>query len=387
MTTPRIYMVAAEASGDLLARETVGYLRARRPDAEIAGIGGDELAKVGVISPIDVSPLSIVGLLDGLKIYGTVLKLVEAAIEDILTFKPDTVVLVDSWGFMIRIAERLKARAPEIKILKLVGPQIWATRPGRAKKLAAVVDHLVCLHAMEAPYYEPFQLPVTVMGSPALSRTTKGNGKAYRERMGIRESDRVLLVLPGSRPSEVRRVAPALIEAAKEVKAQAPDTIVGFSPASSVRQVFLEQHPSLKDWAIISDADDVGADIMTAADYALACSGTVTSELAVQGTPFLVAYKAGWITWAIARAFLYKPQHITLLNIAADDTEIAPEFLQTKLKPEAMAVEALKMLQDDTARIAQIDAQNKALSRMGEGDEAAASIAANVIIDVSISAG
>lgn len=386
MSAPRIYMVAAEASGDLLAREVVEYLRARKPDAEIAGIGGDELAKVGIVSPIDVSPLSIVGLLDGVKIYGTVLKLVEAAIEDILAFKPDTVVLVDSWGFMIRIAERLKARAPEIQIVKLVGPQIWATRPGRAKKLAAVVDHLVCLHAMEVPYYEPFQLPVTVMGSPALSRTRKGNGEAYRERMGIRETDRVLLVLPGSRPSEVRRVAPALIEAAQRVKAEAPDTIVIFSPASSVRQLFIEQYENLEDWAIVSAADDVGADIMTAADYALACSGTVTSELAVQGTPFLVAYKAGWITWAIARAFLYKPKHITLLNIAADDTEIVLEFLQTKLKPEAMAAEALRMLHDESALKAQVDAQNKALSRMGEGDEAAASIAANVIIDVSTSA-
>ena len=383
----RIYMVAAEASGDLLARETVEYVHEISPSAEIAGIGGAELAKVGIISPIDVSPLSIVGLLDGLKIYGTVLKLVEAAVADILAFKPDVVVLVDSWGFMIRIAERLKTRAPHIKIVKLVGPQIWATRPGRAKKLAAVVDHLVCLHAMEAPYYEPFELPVTVMGSPALSRSQKGEGAAFRDRLGIDDRSKVLLVLPGSRPSEIRRVAPDLVQAAKMVKEKHHEVTVVFSPASSIRDMFIEQYPDIAEWAHVTAPEVTGADVMTAADYAFACSGTVTSELAVQGTPFLVAYKAGWITWAIARAFLYKPNHITLLNIAADDTEIAPEFLQTKLNASDMASEAVRMLFNEDALVAQIDAQNKALSQMGEGDEAAASIAAKAIINVATSAG
>ncbi|NQY13010.1 MAG: hypothetical protein HRT81_04005 [Henriciella sp.] len=132
----------------------------------------------------------------------------------------------------------------------------------------------------------------------------------------------------------------------------------------------------------MAEEDDRGADIMAAADYALACSGTVTSELAVQGTPFLVGYRTGWITWTLARYFLFKPNHITLLNIAADDSDIAPEFIQTELKATALAAEAQAMLADDGRREAQISAQNKALSRMGERDEVAAEIAAKTILGV-----
>ncbi len=383
MTSPRIFMVAAEPSGDLLARETVEALRAEAPGAQISGIGGDELAKAGITSPIDTSPLSILGLFEGLKAYGTVIKLADAAAEAIIAFKPDAVVLVDSWGFMLRVAQRVRKLDPTIKLIKLVGPQIWATRAGRAKTLAATVDHLICLHSMEAPYYEPFRLPVTVMGNPALSRTQQGDRAACRSGLGISDQEDLVLVLPGSRPSEIKRVAPTLVEAAWLLKSERSETQIVFAPALAVREAFEADFPDLSSWAQIAAADQESADLMAAADLALACSGTVTSELAVQGTPFLVGYKTGWITWALARYLLYKPTHITLLNIAADDREIAPEYVQTRFQPEALAEKSLELLNDKQALKAQIDAQNKALSRMGERDEAATIIAARAILGVT----
>lgn len=383
MAGPKLFFVAAEPSGDLLARETIESLTTMQPDAEILGIGGRELAKLGITSPIDIAPLSIVGLFDGLKVYGTVLKLADAAVDAIIEAKPDAVVLVDSWGFMVRIAKRLRSRAPQIKIIKLVGPQIWATRPGRAKTLAELVDHLICIHHMEAPFYEPFGLPVTVMGNPALSRTEIGNGAVVREKLDLPDEQKLLLVLPGSRSSEIRRVAPTLIEAAWLLKTESPDLNVLIAPAPEVREQFLQAFPGIEKWAQLSDPEDRTADIMAAADYALACSGTVTSELAVQGTPFLVAYRAGALTWFVAKNFLYKPAHITLLNIAADDTEIVPEFLQKDLRPETVAAEARRILEDLGLRQVQIDAQNKALSRMGERDEAASEIAAQAILSAT----
>tara|TARA_A100001391_G_scaffold116020_1_gene78433 strand:+ start:145 stop:513 length:369 start_codon:yes stop_codon:yes gene_type:complete len=120
---------------------------------------------------------------------------------------------------------------------------------------------------------------------------------------------------------------------------------------------------------------------MAAADYALACSGTVTSELAMQNVPFLVGYHMGWVTWAIARMFLFKPDHITLLNIAADDTEIVPEFIQTKFNATEMAKTAVDMLSSEPARRSQVLAQRKALSRMGEGQTNSAKIAAEVLLN------
>jgi len=382
MSAPRVYLVAAEPSGDLLARETVDALRAIEPDIHIDGIGGRELEKVGIKSPIDTAPLSILGLFEGLKVYGTVIKLADAAADAIIAAKPDAVILVDSWGFMVRVAQRVRARAPGIKLIKLVGPQVWATRPGRAKTLASAVDHLICIHQMEAPYYEPHGLPVTVMGNPALSRTEKGDGASVRAGLGLQEADYLLLVLPGSRPSEIKRVAPILVEAAWLMKSEAPELTIMMAPAPDVRQQFLEAFPEIEKWATVTDDADQSADILAAADLALACSGTVTSELAVQGTPFLVGYQIGWMTWALARYLLYKPDHITLLNIAADDREIAPEYVQTKFKPEIVAEKAQSLLADRGLLRAQIDAQNKALSRMGERDEAASEIAAKTILDV-----
>ncbi len=382
MPGPRVFLVAAEPSGDLLARETAEALRAKNPEIELFAIGGRELAKIGLDSPIDIAPLSILGLFEGLKAYGTVVKLADAAADAIIEAKPDAVVLVDSWGFMLRVAQRVRDRDPGIKLIKLVGPQVWATRAGRAKTLAATVDHLVCIHHMEAPYYEPHGLPVTVMGNPALSRTERGDGARFRDSIGASENDQVVLVLPGSRPSEIKRVAPVLVEAAWLMKSQNEELKIVFAPAPSVQDQFLEAFPDLQDWAQLPDEAARSADIMAASDFALACSGTVTSELAVQGTPFLVGYKTGWITWALARYLLYKPDHITLLNIAADDTEVAPEYVQTKFKPDVLAEKALSLLAEPARLQAQTDAQNKALSRMGERDEAASEIAANTILDV-----
>ena len=283
---------------------------------------------------------------------------------------------------MLRVAQRVRARDPSIKLVKLVGPQVWATRAGRAKTLAAAVDHLICIHQMEVPYYEPYGLPVTVMGNPALSRTEPGNGSRFRTSLILNVEDPIILVLPGSRPSEIKRVAPVLVEAAWLMKSQAPDLNIVMAPAPSVKEQFLGAFPDIQNWTMIPNGSVSSADIMASADFALACSGTVTSELAVQGTPFLVGYKTGWITWALARFLLYKPDHITLLNIAADDTEIAPEYIQTAFKPDVLADKALALISDASALQQQVEAQNKALSRMGERDEAASVIAAKTIIDV-----
>jgi len=382
MTSSRVYLVAAEPSGDLLARETAEALKTLAPDIELAGIGGGELKKIGITSPIDIAPLSILGLFEGLKAYGTVIKLADAAADAILEFKPDAVILVDSWGFTLRVAQRIRRRDPSIKLIKLVGPQVWATRAGRAKTLAGVVDHLICIHQMEVAYYEPHGLPVTVMGNPALSRTKIGDRQAYRAKLALSESDQMLLILPGSRPGEIKRVAPVLMETAWLLKSERPELKIVAAPALAVRDQFLRDFPNLVDWASLADERENAADVMAAADLALACSGTVTSELAVQGTPFIVGYKTGWITWALARFLLYKPDHITLLNIAADDSEVAPEYVQTNFRAGLLAERANQLLSDEAALRGQIEAQNKALSRMGERDEAAPVIAAQTVLDV-----
>lgn len=381
MTAPRIYMVAAEPSGDLMAREVVEDIRKRLPDVHISGIGGSELASVGIKSAIDISPLSILGFFEGLKAYGDVVRLADASAEAIIADKPDVVVLVDSWGFMLRVAQRVRLKAPDIRLVKLVGPQVWATRPGRAKTLASVVDHLLCIHDLEVPFYEPFGLKTTVIGNPAISRHVQGDAIRFRQTHHIPETEKILLVLPGSRPSEIKRVAPELVEAARKLKSNDPSLNIVFMPASNVASQFSEAFPGLNDWAIVSSDPGVRYDAMAAADLALACSGTVTTELAMQDTPMIVTYKTGWITWTLARGLLYSKRHITLLNIVSDDQEIVPEFVQTRQKAHDIAAKAQDWLDNPNELAAQLNRQRKALERMKEGDRDASEIAAGVILE------
>lgn len=381
MTAPRVYMVAAEASGDLLAREVVEKLRAADPDVHVSGIGGPELEAAGIVSPLDISPLSVLGFFEGLKAYGDVVRLADAAADAIISDNPDVVVLVDSWGFMLRVAQRLRLRAPDIRLVKLVGPQVWATRPGRAKTLAGVVDHLLCIHDMEVPYYAPLGLETTVIGNPAISRSQRGNAAAFRSAHAIGEDERTVLVLPGSRPSEIKRVAPALVEAARLIRQELPATRIAFFPAAGVAEQFREMFPAVGEWAIVSHADANRYDAMAAADLALACSGTVTTELAMQDTPMIVAYRTGWITWMLARGLLYQKKQITLLNIVSDDQEIVPEFVQTRQRPDLISARAIEWLKSPEKLAAQKADQRAALERMREGDKDAAEIAAGVILD------
>ena len=375
-----LYLVAAEASGDLLAREVAEWVRRKMPGVQLDGIGGAELAAIGIQSPIDISPLSVLGFVEGIKAYRDVVRLADAAADDICAKQPAVVVLVDSWGFTLRVAQRVRERAPSIRLIKLIGPQVWATRPGRAATLAATVDHLLCMHEIEAPFYEPFGLKTTVIGNPALTRAQKGNGEAFRRRHAIDPLQSVLLVLPGSRRSEISSVAPVLLDAARRVKQDLPDTRVIVQPAEPIQKVFAQRFPEIGTWAEVSLDPVERYDAMAAATVALACSGTVTSEVAMQGAPMIVGYKTGWITWALARGLLYKKTHITLLNILNGDREIVPEFVQTRFKAGLIAGKAIEWLRDPVQLASQTSRQSEALKQLTRDGKSAAEIAADAIV-------
>lgn len=380
MSSADIYLVAAEASGDLLAREVTEELRSRSPELCILGIGGSELAKVGIASPIDISPLSVLGFFEGLKAYSDVVRLADAAAASILHANPKVVVLVDSWGFMLRVARRVREAAPHIKLVKLIGPQVWATRPGRAKTLAETVDHLLCMHDIEVPYYQPHGLNTTVIGNPALSRGEKGDRESFRRQFDIQDNDIALLVLPGSRASEIARVAPALMEAARIAKQAKSDLRLFVSPADSSASSFATAFPNAgQEFSVLADGNR-RYDAMAGADIVLACSGTVTSEVAVQGTPMIVAYKTGWITWVLARGLLYSKTHITLLNILNGDKPIVPEFVQTRQVPELIAAQAMQWIEHPEMLEAQKAAQAVALMALKKEETPAAVLAAGAIL-------
>lgn len=381
MTRPaRVFVVAAEASGDTAGAELIDALRARVPDLAFAGVGGPAMTLRGVQSPFDIAELSIVGMVEGVKAYPRVVRRADETAEHAAGFAPDLCVLIDSWGFTLRVAQRLRRVAPHAVLVKYIGPQVWATRPGRARTLAAAVDHLLCIHSFETPFYEPYGLACTVVGNPVVHRPKRGDAARLRDKLGLRSDQRVLAVLPGSRRAEIARMAPVLGETAARLLKQRPDLALLVPTAESVRE---EVAAASALWPVrptLLYGEDDKFDCFSLATAALATSGTVTTELGLEGAPVVVGYRASWLTGVIAKAILRTP-YITLMNVAAGRM-IAPEFIQEAATPEKMAAAVAPLLDDPRARARQVDDQNRALDAMGRGAPSAADIAANAIVGI-----
>jgi lipid-A-disaccharide synthase len=374
--TRTIALVAGEASGDALGADLIAELRRRLPEVQVMGAGGPRMAAQGLHSAIDIDGLSVLGFVEGLKAYSRVVRLANAASGAIAAAKPDAVVLIDSWGFTLRVAQRLRPLLPQTPLIKYIGPQVFATRPGRAKTLAATVDHLICIHDFETAYYAPFGLPCTVCGHPAIGRYRPGDGPAWRARHGFAPDTPLLLLLPGSRRAEVRRVGPLLTSAAQALLARHPSARAVILAAGPVAAEVTALAANLPGAQVVQEGADK-EDAFAAATVALAASGTVTTEVALQGAPLVIAYRIGALSWVFVKRAL-KAKWATLLNIAAD-AEVAPEFLQDRATPEAITAAAGRLLTDEAARQAQIAAQNAALIKMGRGLRPAAEIAADVV--------
>lgn len=381
---PHIYVVAAERSGDLLGASLIRSLREQTGgDVTVSGIGGGAMQGEGVSSAMDIAGLSIFGWIDGLLAYKRVKAAVARAVQAILDAKPDAVVLIDSWGFTLRVAQGVRAADPTIRLIKYVGPQVFATRPGRAATLAATVDHLLTIISFDAPFYEAYGLPVTFVGNPTLERLEAGDGAAFRARHDVDSESPVLVLLFGSRHSEIRRMYGPFRNTIKRLSLRHPDLTVVIpvaDPVDTMLRPRLERDPAFAGALLVSEGEK--ADAFAAADIALACSGTVVTELATAGVPTVTSYKLGWITWALARAFnLIKARFISLVNLAAD-RELVIERVQLSARSGILARQVSALI-DDPARRASISRalQETTRAMRGEGrasDRAAAAILASL---------
>ncbi len=377
----RVFIVASEPSGDLLGAELIDEIRGRTNSIVFSGIGGRAMSERGVMSDVDTSGLQTVGILDGLMAMTHATKVAKAAAEDAVKHDPAMAILIDSWGFSLRVAMAMRARMPELKIVKYVGPQVWASRSSRAKQLAQWVDHLLCIFPFETQYYEPHGLACTVVGYPPISRAQPGDGAGFRKRHGIDTDTPVVLALFGSRPKEVTRTAPVFEAALAQIQRAHPNVKIVSIVSSGVAEMIAERRSDWKFDALILPEDGAKVDAFAAADIALAVSGTVTTEVALQGAPVVVGYITDWLTWSIARSGFLTTKYITLLNVMAD-AEIAPEFVQTRCRPGLVAQAITELLDDPERRAKQIAAQNRALDQMGRGHAAPTAIAADTVLDL-----
>jgi len=363
-----IMLVAAEASGDSLGAGLARALKRRLGDQAVrfVGVGGAKMAAEGIESPFDIAQLSIIGIVESLRAYPRAM----ARLKDTLALaereKPDVAVLIDSWGFNIRLAHALRRQSPALPLVKYVAPQVWAYRPGRAKGLAKAVDLLLSIQPMDKPFFDRAGLESVFVGNSALAKDfSKADPARLRGAIGGPADQPILLVLPGSRPSEIERVMPVFEDAVRRLKTARPNLAVVVPAASTVAEAVKARVAGWPFRAHVIEDEALKDDAMVAGTVALACSGTVTTELALAGCPMVVGYRTGTITYGLLK-LLFKQRWVTLLNIAAGKA-VAPEYLQEALKGEALAQAIAVRLDDPDLRAQQVADQSAALERMGRG--------------------
>jgi lipid-A-disaccharide synthase len=378
-----VMLVAAEASGDDRGARLAQALKRRlgADGVRLVGVGGERLAAEGVESPFDISDLSIFGLTEGLLAWRKVVRRADETAALAAREAPDVAVLIDSWGFTLRVAHRLRRSKPKLPLVKYVAPQVWASRPGRAKTAAEAFDLLLTIHAFDAPLFERKGLETVFVGDATLAIDFSGADPArLRTQIGAGPDDPILLVLPGSRPSEIERILPAFEDAVNRLKAERPDLHVVIPAAPTVALAVKTRVAGWPHRVHVLEGEAAKRDAMKAATVALACSGTVTTELALAGCPMVVAYRLAPLTYAILKR-LIRTKYVTLFNIAAQDF-VAPEMIQDDCNGPALAHEIALRLNDADLRREQVARQNAALMKMGRGGPDPSDAAAEAVLEL-----
>jgi len=375
-------LVAVEPSGDALGASLAAALRERLgPETRFVGVGGPAMAGEGIVSPFDPSSMAVVGAFNAIAAWPEVRARAQQTAALAAREHPDVAVLIDAWGFNLRVAARLREVNPTLPLVKYVAPQVWATRPGRARTLARRVDRLLTIHSFDAPYFEREGLPTTFVGNPALQRDfSSADPVGLRQRLGLAPDAPLLLVLPGSREGEVRRLMGPFGDAAAAVVEARPDVTVAVAAAPAVAARVKALAGAWARTPLIIEGDQDRLSAMCAANVALACSGTVTTELALAGCPMVVAYKLGPFSHLAARLLL-RTRYITLLNVAAGRF-VAPERIQGQCRGDILARDLLAVLMTTGAHYAQISQQSAALEIMRGGIADPIGAAADAVVEV-----
>ena len=353
-TVPLIYIVACESSGDHIGALLIKALKAK-VDGKVsfAGIGGEQMVDAGLGRLFDPKELALIGIFEVLPKASLVLRRVSKVLKDIELKQPDILVTIDSWGFTGRIHQHLARKGSTIPRLRYVAPQVWAWRPGRAKQLSQWIHHLLALLPFEPKYFTPHGLPTTWVGHPAVeSGFDGGDGLSFRNRYGIKTSQTVIGLLPGSRRSEVSRLLPVFSETIIRLSQNHSDIHIVLPTVEAVADIVSNRVQRLPvNGLTIVTHNNERRDAFAAMDVAIAASGTVSLELAVALVPHVVAYQVNVLS-ALAFRYLARTTRVNLVNILLGRDSI-PERLQSQCSASVLSEDISILLKDESARVAQ----------------------------------
>lgn len=354
--------MAGEASADLHAARALVELRQIRPAVHAFGVGGARLREAGLEALAPAEDISVMGLAEVLPRIPRILSILRQLARAAKERRPRAALLVDLPDFNLRLAARLKRLG--IPVVYYVSPMIWAWRQGRARKIARIVDRMLCILPFEERFYEGTGVSARFVGHPFAEKPPPGPTEAYREELGLPAGRTTVAIMPGSRPSELRRLLPPMLEAAERIRQVHPDVQFVVPVAPTLRpetlRPYLASHRTLEVTLVDGRADQA----VGASDAALVKSGTSTLETALMLRPMVVVYKLSWLSYLVAR-LLVRIAHFALVNILAG-RRIVPELLQRQASPERMAAEVNRLLGDRAAREDQVAALREVRASLGE---------------------
>jgi lipid-A-disaccharide synthase len=352
--------------GDLHGADLLHALRAELPDIEVFGIGGERLREAGMRTVVDVGDVATVGLTEGMGRLRALLRAYRTLARHLREHPPDLCILVDFPEFNLRLA-RVAKRAG-VPVLYYIGPQVWAWRRGRVRKIARRVDRLAVVFPFEPALYARWLPGVEFVGHPLLDRVrvTRGRDETLRAH-GLDPGRRTIVLLPGSRRTEVDYLLPHLLDAVRRLATtgayQFPLALAHTLPRD-------EMQARLRDAGVgvpIVEGDTYN--LIAAADLALVSSGTATLECALLETPMVIVYRLAPLTYVLGRLLIHGVRHVGMPNIVAGD-EVVPELLQGRATGPRIAAAARALLEDPRHYAATVGNLRDIRRRLGRGGAA-----------------
>jgi lipid-A-disaccharide synthase len=373
----RLLLVAGEASGDVHGADLLQALRQRMPDVEVFGVGGDRLRAVGMQTIADASEIATVGLTEGVGRMRALLRAYRLLVRYIRETPPDLCVFIDFPEFNLRLA-RVAKRAG-VPVLYYIGPQVWAWRRGRVRKIARRVDRLAVVFPFEPELYAGRLPGVEFVGHPLLDRVGVTRGREETLRLhDLDPAKKTVVLLPGSREKEIDYLLPRLLDAVRRM-----GTNGGYQFPLALAHTLSREHVEAQLRAAGVTVPVIAGDtynLIAAADIALVTSGTATLECALLETPMVIVYCVSPLTALVARLLVRGVRHIGMPNIVAGH-EVVPELLQREASGERIAAAARGILEDPERRAVMIANLREIRHRLGRGGAAgrAAAIAAEML--------
>ena len=358
----RIVLVAGEASGDLHGAALVEALRPRAPQLTFSGMGGLRMRRAGVHILADAGETAVVGvseLWEKRRALRAALRTLRGHLAEV---RPALLICIDFPDFNLLLART--ARRLGIPVCYFISPQVWAWRRGRVRTIRRLVRKMLVLFPFEESLYRAAGVDVTFVGHPLLDAlATVPPRERCRERLGVADGVKILGLLPGSRAAEIRRHLPLLLDAAARIRAEKPDVTVALGLSDTADRSAVD--------AVVAQAQvpvqvvqGRTPEVMRAADFLLAVSGTVTLEAAVLGTPMLITYRVGRLSYWVGRMLIRVP-FIGLPNLVAGKA-IVPELLQQDATAGRLAATALEILQSPDRHARMRAALAEVRRRLGE---------------------